>query len=875
MEDCPKRKAAILVPTLNEAANLNALFQRLFASIDEANLAEGVEVLVSDGGSTDSTQEKVREWGEHAPVRLIESDGKRGLSGDILFAASQTEAEIVLVMDADLSHPPESVPAILAPLLAGTHDMVIGSRYVRGGEIPGWPWHRRLTSRAATLLTWPFVCASDPLSGFFAVKRDQMLELGGQATGFKLGLEILANGGDDLRVCEVPITFVDRTAGESKMGFTEIVRYLNQLKALSGGTASTGHAVRFALVGLSGLVVDLIVFNLLLSAGIAKDPAQLVSFAAATLSNFTLNSQWTFAAASKLGTESIWIRYLRFLIICILAAFVRGAVLGSFVDAVNWSPRLAILPAIATATVINFIGSALFVFPDRETRTTPGIRWRVFSLAIVGYAILIRLAFAGAIDLLPEEAYYWNYAQHLDIGYFDHPPMVAWLIWLSTTFFGHSEFAVRAGAIVCWFITAFFMFRLSTRLFGRTNGFRTLMLLAICPIYFATGFVMIPDASLYAAWAATLYFLQRALLEGRNLAWFGVGIAIGLGMLSKYTMALIGPPILLFIILDKDLRFWFRRPEPYLAVLIATALFTPVIIWNANHEWASFAFQGSRRWSGSPDFSLHLLIGSVVILLTPLGAVGAVIAMLPKKFGGIKLVCPFTSSHRTHLFLVLLSLIPFMVFLVNSLQNNPKLNWTGPVWLAILPVIAITMVASNGERPGWITRIGQSSWKPTAVGMMLLAGGGLYATTLGPPLIPELTEMAWPVAWEEMAGEIQKIEDNLTEQTGVDPYIVGFRDYYITVEYAFYDPLNEGVHETVGRGLFGDEGLMWDYWKKPASETDGSNMILVAFDPKKLARRHVVDRFERVGEIRKIAVLKHNRVAGQFYFRIGYGYSEK
>lgn len=866
--------AAILVPTLNEAANLDALFTRLFHVLGEANLSENVEILVADGGSTDGTQEKVREWGERAPIRLIECDGKRGLSGDILHAASATEAEIVLVMDADLSHPPESVPAILAPLLAGTHDMVIGSRYVPGGAVPGWPWHRRLTSRAATLLTWPFVCARDPMGGFFAVTRELMLKLGGHATGFKLGLEILARGGDDLCVCEVPITFVDRTAGESKMGLTEIVRYLNQLKALSGGTASTGHAARFALVGLSGLVVDLIVFNLLLSAGIAKDPAQLVSFVAATLSNFTLNSQWTFASASKLGNESIWIRYLRFLIICILAVFVRGAVLGSFVSAVNWSPRLAILPAIATATVINFIGSAFFVFPDRESRTTPDIRWRVFSLAIVGYAILIRIAFAGAIDLLPEEAYYWNYAQRLGIGYFDHPPMVAWLIWLCTNLFGDSEFGVRFGAIGCWFITAFFMFRFATRLFGRTNGFRTLMLLAICPIYFATGFVMIPDAPLYAAWAGTLYFLQRALLRRKNRAWFGVGIAIGLGMLSKYTMALIGPPILLFIILDKNSRFWFRRPEPYLAVVIATALFMPVIIWNSNHEWASFAFQGSRRWSGSPDFSLHLLIGSVIILLTPLGAAGAVIAMLPKKFGGIKLEYSITSAHRTHLFLVLLSLIPFAIFFANSLQNNPKLNWTGPVWLAILPIIAVTMVASNGERPGWLTRIGRSSWKPTAVGMMLLAGGGLYATTLGPPVIPELKEMAWPVAWEEMAGEIQRIEDILTEQTGVEPHIVGFHDYYITAEYAFYDPPNEGVRETVGRGLFGDEGLMWDYWKKPASEINGSNMILVAFDPRKLERRRVVDRFDHVSGISRIDVLKHNRIAGQFYFRIGYGYSE-
>ena len=95
------------------------------------------------------------------------------------------------------------------------------------------------------------------------------------------------------------------------------------------------------------------------------------------------------------------------------------------------------------------------------------IRWRVVSLAVLGYVIFLRLIFLGTLNLLPEEAYYWNYAQHLDIGYLDHPPMVAWMIWVTTKLGGNTEFAVRIGASASWLVAAFFCFRLTRNLFGK------------------------------------------------------------------------------------------------------------------------------------------------------------------------------------------------------------------------------------------------------------------------------------------------------------------------------------------------------------------------------------------------------------------------
>ena len=116
-----------------------------------------------------------------------------------------------------------------------------------------------------------------------------------------------------------------------------------------------------------------------------------------------------------------------------------------------------------------------------------------------------------------------------------------------------------------------------------------------------------------------LYCLARALVEGRARAWWGVGLALGLGLLSKYTIALLGVATLLYLVLDRPSRRWFAHPAPYGCVLLALVLFSPAVIWNWQHHWASFAFQSTERVQQGDGFSLHALVGSVVGLLTPLG----------------------------------------------------------------------------------------------------------------------------------------------------------------------------------------------------------------------------------------------------------------
>jgi len=328
-----------------------------------------------------------------------------------------------------------------------------------------------------------------------------------------------------------------------------------------------------------------------------------------------------------------------------------------------------------------------------------------FWLGVLVLSILVRLVFLGWMDLLPEEAYYWNYAQHLDIGYLDHPPMVAWLIFISEAVLWKSEFSVRLPAFLGWFLFAYFMYRLTLNLFDKGTARLTVLMLAILPIYMSVGFLMTPDAPFYVTWAGCLFFLERALLTNKSRAWLGVGICLGLGLLSKYTMGLLIPATVLFLIVDKDSRRWLVRPQPYVAFLVGLLLFMPVIYWNYTHEWISFAFQGSRRWSGQIDFQLHVLIGSVFILLSPLGAFEAVRSLLAcwKQWisGRVK---TGDSVDRTRLFMLVFTLVPLAVFVIHSLRGQPKLNWTGPAWLAILPMMAWELRQFSSETKALVAK---------------------------------------------------------------------------------------------------------------------------------------------------------------------------
>jgi len=217
--------------------------------------------------------------------------------------------------------------------------------------------------------------------------------------------------------------------------------------------------------------------------------------------------------------------------------------------------------------------------------------WAEWSLVLLTAAALPVL---WRLDLGLDEAYYWYWSRHPDLGYLDHPPLIAWLLAASGTLFGDTEAGLRLGGFLTMALGFAFAWGSLRELFperGPALAWQGVALLNLTLILPGAGLIQTPDTPLFACWMAALYCGARIVARGEARAWYGLGLALGLGMLGKYTMVLFVPGMLAFLILCPAQRGWLARKEPWLAALLALAVFSPVLIWNAQHHWLSFRFQ--------------------------------------------------------------------------------------------------------------------------------------------------------------------------------------------------------------------------------------------------------------------------------------------
>jgi dolichol-phosphate mannosyltransferase len=599
--------------------------------------------------------------------------------------------------------------------------------------------------------------------------------------------------------------------------------------------------------------------------------SHIASFTVATALNYLLKVRTMIVAA---GRTRDWRLHGGLLAVSFMALFLRGGVLGLLSLDWGWPAQASIVFAVIAGWAVTTPGFAAALSPD-EARAPR----RALAIGFVAYALALRLVYQGSVELLPEETYYWNYSRHLDIGYLDHPPMVAWLIRAGTAVFGQSQFGVRAGALCCGVITSVFVFRLTRNLFDEATALAALVLAQVLPYFFFSGLLMTPDAPLAAAWAASLYYLERALVAGRSEAWWRAGLSLGIGAISKYSIGLLAPVILAFTFWDRPSRRWWRRWEPYVAALLAFAIFSPVIIWNAQHEWASFAFQTSRRLAEAPRFALHKLVASALILITPIGVLAVAAAwmrgnadgILEGNTGGNTGRNAGGDAARRKLFMNLGVLVPLAVFALFSLRHEVKLDWTGAPWIAALPIIAAGMVstgAASGLR-AWI----RAAWTPTLVAMLLLYGAGLHYLVLGLPGIGygKHIELV-PVAWHDLSRRIAAAAAAIRTETGSDPLIVGMDRYAIASELAFYGTeASRSALQTSSVHLFGGIGLMYERWTPPELQ-EGRTLLLVAWDPAELSGKEIESHAERWGPVVDDVLLRDGQVVRHYCHRVAYNY---
>lgn len=438
---------------------------------------------------------------------------------------------------------------------------------------------------------------------------------------------------------------------------------------------------------------------------------------------------------------------------------------------------------------------------------------------LITISVLLRVFFILKANLLVQEAYYWNYSNHLDFSYLDHPPMVALLIKLGTLIFGVNELGVRFATIPCWLLTVFFSYRL-TELIQKGAGKYTILLLSTLPFFFVHSLIITPDVPLILCWSATLYFLYKGLILEKPSSWYWAGLWIGLGLLSKYTIVLLGLSTLIYMVLFS--RKWFTRKEPYLCALIASLLFIPVIYWNWTHEWASFLFQSKRRLENHYVFSFHALVGLLLVFLTPLGVWGGWQLISNKFSPAIKI------NDNNKRFLKLFSLVPLLVFSIFSLFRELKLNWIGPSLLALIPWLLILM------HEDYKTRFSMSKpWLLTLGGLLFFYVGIIFCVCTGKPQAIYQYAFAKQLPWENLTSQIQELAKNIEFNNKSSPIIVPLDTYNIGSEFAFYQEKffkhgqSTSIYPIIGSHIFGTNSLMYKYWGN-AKETEGKILILVA-----------------------------------------------
>jgi len=646
----------------------------------------------------------------------------------------------------------------------------------------------------------------------------------------------------------------------------------------------SANKFQLLLIGFSVIVVDLVGFYILLDQGNAINFVYIASFLLSAAILFLLSFA-CLPRGSDLRQKQSW--SIKFVVLTLMVLFLRGGILLSFIKIPNLSLQLAIFFCVIISSAFYFTSSVGVLYLEFYSTNSAG-KWRYLFVWILIYSIILRFSYLGVPELFYEEAYYWNYAKHLDIGYLDHPPMVAWIIALFTKLMGDNEFSVRFGAFMCWFLTATFLYKLTSLVYcSKEKNTQAILLVTVLPAYFAVGWAMTPDAPLVACWAMALYFFYRVLIHESRMAWVGVSLAIGLGMLSKYTIALLGIAAFVFILIDRDARKWLVRPEPYVAVIISLIIFSPVIIWNANHEWISFLYQSRDRVADRFEFSLPYLMGTIVLIITPMGFLSLIVILLYRKTiiseNGV-VDCPVNvQAKRGYNLLMLLTLLPVSVFVLLSLFRETKFHWTAPCWLGIVPYMALTIRNDSqfglNKLLGWIQR----AWLMTIIICLLVYGAFLSYIGLGFPGI------SYPynyhlLGWNDFGREIEVLVNRLEHETGEKILVVGMDRNRVASGLAFYrtkaiesssNKLEaKPAFETSSWHLFGGNGLMYERWF-PVDQQNNKTLLLIGRNKADLIDGNVLSHIERAQEIKEIKINKNGQQVGLYYYRVAKGYQSQ
>ncbi len=450
--------------------------------------------------------------------------------------------------------------------------------------------------------------------------------------------------------------------------------------------------------------------------------------------------------------------------------------------------------------------------------TRPDARWQ--SIAERPHAIawliagltLLRLLLAATLPLLPQEAYYWSWSRHLDWSYFDHPPLTTYSIALTTAVLGQTVFGIKAAAVLWSLGWNLLWARLILDMYAdRRLAFWSLAALNLTLVYEAFSLGPTPDAPLLFAWTGAIWAIWRLSQSGDGRWWFAAGAFVGLSWLGKYTGVLLLPVVFLYLLTSGRQRHWLLKPQPYLGVGLAAAVFAPVLFWNAQHDWVSLAFQSSSRvgeMGGLKPRYFVLLVATQFLILTPYLFVVAFGALWRGARGGFGA----GMDDRTRL-LLLSAAVPIALFTLISFRSLVKLNWLAPAYWSLVILGVRHVLALDGGQRRLIRGLASSA------ALLLIAG-----VAVSIPNLPVAGGLNTWSGWNETAERVDKVAAAVRAE-GREVFVFS-TNYRVSSLLRFH---LAGQPRTYAQDIYGAGALQFDHFPL---ETDlrGATGLLVMSD---------------------------------------------
>lgn len=371
------------------------------------------------------------------------------------------------------------------------------------------------------------------------------------------------------------------------------------------------------------------------------------------------------------------------------------------------------------------------------------------TIVFVGLLSLWRVYLSSTLQLHPDEAYYWLWSRHLDLGYFDHSPMVAYFIRL-TTIFSQSELWVRFSGILVSIIISVLLWHLALQMFSSIKTASAgVILLNTYPLTMSGSIVVTPDVPSFLFCSIALFFFWQIVRTKKYFYWYLFGISFGLSLLSKYTAILLAPCIFLFIIFT-DERKWLKTIHPYLSFIAGLVLFIPVIYWNSRHNWISFNFQFGHGLGGQ-SFS----IGRVMEYIGGQLLVAGPFIWIAGMFAGIVYIF---QKNKEKLFLSLVSIPIILFFAFSSMKKLAGPNWPAFAYFTF-SIIAAKYLLEGGKTKKYIFYIA------FIVNFLMSLVSTLHAKFSIIPIDRISREWAiadatnWFYGWKELCAELMRYPD--------------------------------------------------------------------------------------------------------------------